>query len=85
MIIIYKDFVIKYINYLTPEHVKKYALTKNIYLTNEENEIIYNFIMNNYSDLLDNKDALLKLKPFIREELFEKVVDEYIKNKTKYL
>ena len=85
MIIIYKDFLIKYINYLTPEHIKNYASSKNVYLTDKENEIIYDFIMNNYSDLIDNEDVLLKLKPFIREELFEKVREEYIKNKTKYL
>ena len=80
-----RDIIKKYINFLTPDHIKKYASSKDIYLTDDENNIIYEFIMDNYNDLLIKEDTVLKLKPYLREEIFEKVVNEYIKNKTKYL
>lgn len=80
-----KDIIKKYISFLTPDHIKKYASSKDIYLTDDENNIIYQFIIDNYNDLLINEDTVLKLKPYLREEIFEKVVSEYIKNKTKYL
>ncbi len=83
--IIIRNLIDKYINYLTVDNVISYANKKNIFITNDEANIIYDFIKNNYGDLLENEDSLLKLKPFIREELFEKVVLEYIENKTKYL
>ena len=41
--------------------------------------------MNNYKELLDNINILDKLKPLIREDLYNKIVEEYNKNKTKYL
>ena len=85
MIFIYKDLIKKYISYLTPNHIKKYALSKNIYLTNEEINIIYNFIINNYNDLLEDNNAIYKLKPYLNDKLFEQVLKEYIENKTKYL
>lgn len=85
MIFIYKDLIKKYISYLTPNHIKRYALSKNIYLTNEEINIIYNFIINNYNDLLEDNNAIYKLKPYLNDKLFEQVLKEYIENKTKYL
>ena len=83
--IIIKNLIDKYINYLTVDHIKKYSKSKNIYITDNEANIICEFIKDNYNDLLDKEDTLLKLKPYLREEIFEKVVSEYIENKTKYL
>ena len=79
-----KDLLVKYISLLKPIHIKNYAENKNIFITDEESNIIYSFIMNNYKDLIDNEDVLLKLKPLIREDLYNKVIIEYKENKAKY-
>lgn len=79
-----KDLLFKYISLLKPIHIKNYAESKNIYIQNDEINIIYNFIMNNYKELIDNEDILLKLKPLIREDLYKEVLKEYKENKIKY-
>lgn len=83
--IIIKNLIGKYINYLTVDHIKKYALDKNIFITNDEAIIIHSFIINNYKELINNERTIYSLKPYLRSELFEQVLKEYIKNKTKYL
>lgn len=84
MIIIYKDIIKKYINLLEPIHIKNYAKNKNITISNEEANIIHNFIKAYYNELLDNESILLKLKPLIREDLYNEVLKEYKENKVKY-
>ena len=80
-----KNLIDKYISNLTVDHIKKYASSKDIFITNEEAIIIHNFIINNYTKLIENEDTILLLKPYIREDLFTQVLKEYIENKTKYL
>lgn len=84
MIIIYTTLIKKYINYLEPIHIKNYANNKNIIINDEEINIIYNFIKTNYIELLENELTLLKLKPLIREELYNEIIKEYKENKAKY-
>ena len=84
MIIIYKDLIKKYINLLEPSHVKNYASNKNIYITNQEVNIIHNFIKTYYNELLEDDSILIELKPLIREDLYKKVLKEYKENKVKY-
>ena len=83
--IIIKNLIDKYINFLTVDHIKKYSKSKNISITDNEAIIIYDFIKNNYNDLLEREDTIFKIKPYLREDLFKKVLNEYIENKTKYL
>lgn len=40
--------------------------------------------MNNYNELIEKEDTLLKLKPLIREDLYKEIVKEYKENKVKY-
>lgn len=84
MIIIYKDLLKKYINYLEPIHIKNYAKNKNIYITEEETYIIYNFIKDNYLELIENESTLLNLKKLLREDLYKEILKEYKENKAKY-
>ena len=84
MIIIYKDLIKKYINLLEPIHIKNYANNKNIFITNEEVNIIHNFIKCYYDELLESDSILIELKPLIREDLYNEVVKEYKENKVKY-
>jgi len=82
---LYKQLVLKYINMLSHEHIKTYASNNNIYVTDEEVQIIYNFIKNNYRELLESESALLKLKPYIRDDLYITIYRLYKENKAKYL
>ncbi|MDO4995727.1 MAG: hypothetical protein Q4E69_00970 [Bacilli bacterium] len=81
----YKDLVLKYIHLLTPNHIDEYARNNNIILSKEENLIIYRFILENYKDLLDNKESINKLKPLIRDDLYKSIEKIYYKNKAKYI
>ena len=84
MIIIYKDLIKKYINLLEPIHIKNYANNKNIYITNQEVNIIHNFIKTYYNELLIDESILTELKPLIREDLYKEVLKEYKENKVKF-
>ena len=84
MIIIYKDLIKKYINLLEPIHIKNYANNKNISITNQEVNIIHNFIKCYYNELLEDESILLELKPLIREDLYNQVLLEYKENEAKY-
>ena len=81
----YKDLILKYIHLLTPDHIDEYARNNNIILSKEENLIIYRFILENYKDLLDNKESINKLKPLIRDDLYNSIEKIYYKNKAKYI
>lgn len=84
MIIIYKELIKKYIKYLEPIHIKNYANNKNIFITNQEVNIIHNFIKTYYNELLEDDSILIELKPLIREDLYNQVLLEYKENKAKY-
>jgi len=84
VIIIYKDLIKKYINLLEPIHIKNYADNKNISISNQEANIIHNFIKTYYNELLIDESILLELKPQIREDLYKRVLLEYKENKAKY-
>lgn len=84
MIIIYKDLVKTYIKYLEPSHIRNYAENKNIIISNEEVNIIHNFIKAYYNELLEDESILLELKSLIREDLYNQILIEYKENKAKY-
>lgn len=78
MITIYKELIKKYINKLTPENIKNYALTQNESLTDKESIIIYNHIKKHYLELLNNDTTSFnELKLNLRKELFDKIVHLY--------
>lgn len=78
MITIYKELIKKYINKLTPENIKNYALTQNEPLTDKESIIIYNHIKKHYLELLNNDTTSFnELKLNLRKEPFDKIVRLY--------
>ena len=81
----YKDLILKYIHLLTPDHIDEFAKSNNIIISKEENLIIYRFILENYKDLLDNKESINKLKSLIRDDLYNSIEKIYYKNKAKYI
>lgn len=45
--------------------------------------ILYKFILENYKGLLNDTETIKKLKPLIRPDLYKRIEDIYIENKTK--
>jgi len=81
----YKELIKKYIGNLKLEHLRMYASSENIVLSDEELSIIYQFIQQNYESLLEDNTTILQLKNLLREDLYEQLLFLYQKNKTKYL
>ena len=82
----YKELVLKYIKNLTPADIENYAKSRNIILSNDEINIIFNFILKYYEDILNkNTEVFKKLKPYINDELYNKIISLYEENKNKYL
>lgn len=86
MINIYKKLIINYIkNNLSKDTIKEYALNNNYIITDQESIIIYNFIKENYESILNGNDnKLLDLKPLIREDLYNRIIDLYNTYKKRY-
>lgn len=86
MICIYKEIIRRNINSLTIEHLKNFARINNISYTDDELIIIYNFIMYNYNDLLDeNIKVFESIKDKINPVLYKRLINLYIEYKQKYL
>lgn len=81
----YKDLVLKYIHLLTPNHISEFAKSNNIIISKEENLILYKFILENYKELLNDNRSILKLKPLIRDDLYNSIEKIYNENKAKYI
>ncbi|MBQ9024013.1 MAG: DUF2624 family protein [Bacilli bacterium] len=66
----------KYIDKLTVTHIKEYAKNQGIILKNNEDEIIYDFIKNNYMKLYKedyNENIIKELKCSLSFNTYEKV------------
>jgi hypothetical protein len=85
VIIIYKDFIKKYIDNLKISHIKDYAQKQNIVLTEEESIILYSFIKEHYLELLEDDTTIYLLEKQISSSLFSKILILYQENKAKYL
>ena len=86
MNIIYKELIKKYINLLTINDIKKYALSKNETLSEQEATIIYNYIKKYYKELLEgNTNSFTILKQNLRKELFNKITLLYNEYTSKYI
>lgn len=82
----YRELAKRYIKNLTPNDIKKYASSINIDLNSQEVNIIFNFLLLNYEELLNKNDkVLLKLKDKLSPSLYNTVISLYEENKNKYL
>lgn len=75
----------KYINKLAKDDINKFALSQNIKLTNDELNIIYNHIKNDYQTFLtkDPNIILNKVKTEVRAEVYKKIIELYNQYKDK--
>lgn len=82
----YKELIKSYIPKLTPKLIKEYGKKLNISLTDSETIILYQFIMKNYSEILErNETSFIELKRKLNPNLYEQLLNLYNENKNKYL
>lgn len=74
----YKNLIRKYINDFKLEHINKFCINNNIVLKNGEDIIIYNFIKENYEDILNNNiNVFFKLKNNISNNTYNVIMNLY--------
>lgn len=82
----YKELIKSYIPKLTPKLIKEYGKKINISLTDSETIILYQFIMKNYSEILEgNETSFIELKRKLNPNLYQQLLNLYNENKNKYL
>lgn len=82
----YKDLIKIYIKNLTPEIILNYSKTVNIPLTTTDANILYQFIMTNYNEILDgNETSFEELQMKLNPNLYQRLLKLYKENKKKYL
>ena len=82
----YKELIKNWLPKLTPKMIKDYGEKINISLTDSETSILYQFIMKNYSEILDgNETSFNELKQKINPNLYQQLLKLYEQNKAKYL
>lgn len=79
-----KELIKKYLKRLTIANLRNYARKNDIYVSEPELIVIYNFIMKYQDDLLNKNDQVLEiLKDKINNPLYLYLSDLYQKNKDK--
>lgn len=82
----YKELIKNWLPKLTPKLIKEYGKKLNISLTDSETIILYQFIMKNYSEILEgNETSFIELKRKLNPNLYQQLLNLYNENKNKYL
>lgn len=82
----YKELIKNWLPNLTPTLIKEYGEKLGFNLTNSEITILYQFIMKNYSEILDgNEKSFEELKKKINPTLYQQLLSLYNEQKQKYL
>ncbi len=80
-----KYFIKKYIDKLTKQDIMNYATSKEIYLSKEEIDIIYNTIKTKWIDFINGNQSqiLEELKPHISQKTYQEIINIYTRYKNK--
>lgn len=82
----YKELIKNNIDKLSPSIIKEYGKKVNIILNDSESNILYQFIMKNYSEILEgNEKSLEELKKKINPRLYQQLYILYQEAKEKYI
>lgn len=75
----------EYVNRLKKSDIRWFSLKQGIILDNEEIEIIYTYVKNNYKTIIygNPKDILLEIKEKVRPLTYNKIENLYLKFKDK--
>lgn len=80
-----KFFIKKYIDKITINDIESFALKNNIYLNNQELNIIFNLIKSNWENILNNtNETLAYLKQEFNYETYIKIENLCFIYKQKY-
>ncbi len=72
----YENIIKNYVNKLTKDHIKNFCIKENITISNEEINIIYYYIKNNWKDIMYNPNPYLKIaKEKLNKDVYEKLLD----------
>jgi len=73
-----KLFIYQYINKLTKEDIIRFCNYKNISITNNELDILYSYIKNDYKRFFNNTDEVLnEIKNKVSNNTFMKIINLY--------
>lgn len=80
------NIIDKYMSCLTKEHVNNFAISKNVYLSEEELSFTYDFVKKNYKEALKNPNLfdIDRYKNKYSEENFQKIKKVYTEYLSKY-
>lgn len=82
----YKELIKNWIPNLTPKLIQEYGTKIGIPLKDQETTILYQFIMKNFSEILDgNEKSFIELKQQLNPKLYNQLINLYNENKNKYL
>lgn len=82
----YKELIKNNIDKLSPPIIKEYGKKVNIILNDSESNILYQFIIKNYSEILEgNEKSLEELKKKINPNLYQQLYILYQEAKEKYI
>ena len=75
----YEILIKKYINKLTLNDINNYAKQNNILLQNNEDKIIYDFIINNWKNIYYSKNINIfdNLKKQLSNNTYNKIIELY--------
>ena len=73
-----KLLIYQYINKIKKEDIKNFGLSQNIYLTNQEIDIIYNNLKNKTEDIFNNPLQLINdIKDKVSISVYNKMLELY--------
>ena len=80
-----KYFIKKYIDKLTKQDIMNYATSKEIYISKEEIDIIFNIIKTKWIDFINGNQSqiLEELKPHISQKTYQEIINIYTRYKNK--
>ena len=77
-----KNIIYEYIKRIKKEDIYNYGIKENIILTDNEIDIIYDYINNRYNDIIDNpNNILLEIKDRLNIKTYNKLLELYDKYK----
>lgn len=81
-----KYIIKKYVSKLCLDDVKNFIIKNNIDATDNEVKIIYNYIKNDWYELIygDYNSIFIKIKPYLSNENYQNMINLYNEYKEKY-
>ena len=77
-----KNIIYEYIKRIKKEDIYNYCIKEKIKLSNNEIDIIYDYINNRYNDIIDNpNNTLLEIKDKLNIKTYNKLLELYDKYK----